>query len=259
MNRIDQLFSQKKNNILSVYFTAGFPERDDTVAIINELEACGVDLIEIGMPFSDPLADGPVIQKSSQAALQNGMSIKLLFEQLSGIRKKVNIPLILMGYINPVLRYGVERFCQQAAETGIDGIILPDLPLYEYNVLYRKYFEVNGLHNILLITPQTSDERVKAIDQDGSGFIYMVSSSATTGAKSEIAAGQEQYFKRIAALPLTKPKLIGFGISSHETFTKACRYAHGAIIGSAFIRALEGEGSLKERIRGFVKMVRGEH
>lgn len=240
MNRINQLFQQKKENILSIYFTAGHPTLDSTVDTIKTLEKSGVDMIEIGMPFSDPLADGPVIQDSSSKALKNGMSIKLLFEQLKDIRRNVNIPLLLMGYINPVYQFGIENFCKKCKETGIDGVILPDLPLNEYQEQYQKYFEENDLRFIFLITPQTSPERVRMIDAISNGFIYMVSSSSTTGAKGNIADKQVEYFTRIKAMNLKNPLVIGFGISNRETFTHACHYANGAIIGSAFVKKLDG-------------------
>ncbi|MGV8135563.1 MAG: tryptophan synthase subunit alpha [Mangrovibacterium sp.] len=252
-NRINQLFQDKTNNILSIYFTAGYPGANDTATIIRELEKNGVNLIEIGMPFSDPVADGPVIQSSSHVALQNGMSIKKLFEQLKGIRQQVKIPLILMGYLNPVLQFGVENFCIKCAETGIDGLILPDLPPDVYQEEFKALFEKYNLHNILLITPQTSDKRLKEIDEASTGFIYMVSSSSTTGIKNKVADFHREYFERIQKMQLKNPRLIGFGISNRETFGNACRYAQGAIIGSAFIKALEGQGTLRENIAGFVK------
>ncbi|MGQ8337115.1 tryptophan synthase subunit alpha [Sunxiuqinia sp. A32] len=254
-NRINQLFKDKKENILSVYFTAGYPQLEDTVSIIEGLVAKGVDLIEIGMPFSDPVADGPVIQNSSTVALENGMSIKKLFQQLSEIRNKVRIPLILMGYLNPVIQFGVENFCKKCQEVGIDGLILPDLPLSVYQDDYQSIFEQYGLHNILLITPQTSEKRVKEIDDASRGFIYMVSSSSTTGAKSSVSDFHEDYFERIKQMELNNPRLIGFGISNYETFQNACKYAQGAIIGSAFVKALDQPITLDERISGFVNTV----
>ncbi|MDP4210150.1 MAG: tryptophan synthase subunit alpha [Bacteroidota bacterium] len=257
MNRIDTLFQQKKNNVLSVYFTAGHPELNSTASILGELEASGVEMVEIGMPFSDPLADGPVIQDSSSKALKNGMTLKLLFDQLKDIRKDVKIPLLLMGYINPVLQYGVENFCKKCRETGIDGVILPDLPMDIYEESFRKCFEDNGVHFIFLITPQTSDERIRMIDSISGGFIYMVSSAATTGAKSTIAEKQIEYFNRVKALNLKNPLVIGFGISNHETFASACRYANGAIIGSAFVKMLDKATDMKSDIRKFVKEVLG--
>lgn len=254
-NRINQLFQDKKENILSVYFTAGYPQLDDTVSIIEKLVANGVDLIEIGMPFSDPVADGPVIQQSSLVALHNGMTIKKLFEQLQGIREKVNIPLILMGYLNPVIQFGIEEFCKKCAEVGIDGLILPDLPLNEYHDTYREVFARYNLHNILLITPQTSEKRLVEIDEASHGFIYMVSSSSTTGAKSSVADFHLDYFDRINKMNLTNPRLIGFGISNKETFDNACQYAQGAIIGSAFVKALGEDGSLDDKISNFVNQL----
>lgn len=254
-NRINQLFQNKKENILSVYFTAGYPQLGDTVPIIQALVKNGTDLIEIGMPFSDPVADGPVIQNSSTIALKNGMSVKVLFEQLANIRESVKIPLILMGYLNPVMQFGVEKFCQRCQEVGIDGLILPDLPLSVYEDEFKVLFEQYGLHNILLITPQTSETRIRQIDDASNGFIYMVSSSSTTGAKDKVSDFHQDYFDRVNQLNLRNPRLIGFGISNRETFQNACRYASGAIIGSAFVKALDQNITLEERISGFVKSV----
>ncbi len=256
MNRINTLFEQKKSDILSVYFTAGYPGLNDTREIITLLAKNGADMIEVGMPFSDPMADGPVIQQSNDKALKNGMSIRLLFEQLAGIRSETGIPLIMMGYINPVLQYGIENFCKKCNELGIDGIILPDLPYEIYLDEYKTVFEKNNLHNIFLISPQTTESRIRKIDEASSGFIYMVSSSSTTGMKENIAAEQEKYFKRLQNMSLRNPRLIGFGISNNATFRRACTYAHGAIIGSAFINALSGEGTLEKKIGDFVRMVR---
>jgi tryptophan synthase alpha chain len=254
-NRINKLFQEKKERILSVYFTAGYPNLDDTVPIIQELVKNGVDLIEIGMPFSDPVADGPVIQHSSLISLQNGMSIRKLFDQLKNIRQTVDIPLILMGYINPVLQYGVAAFCKKCNEIGIDGLIIPDLPMDVYEEEFKSVFEANNLHNIFLITPQTSEERLKLIDQVSSGFIYMVSSNATTGAKTSVSDFQKQYFERVNSMALKNPRMIGFGISNAETFENACQYASGAIIGSAFVKALEGSESLEQKISGFINSI----
>lgn len=254
-NRINKLFQEKKERVLSVYFTAGYPELDDTKTIIQELVKNGVDLIEVGMPFSDPVADGPVIQQSSLVALNNGMSVKKLFEQLQDIRQSVDIPLILMGYLNPVLQYGIEAFCQKCKEIGIDGLILPDLPLSVYEDDFKAIFEASNLHNIFLITPQTSDERLKQIDEISTGFIYMVSSNATTGAKTSVTEFQQQYFDRIKSMNLKNPRVIGFGISNAETFANACQYASGAIIGSAFVKALEGSESLAQKISGFINSI----
>ena len=257
-NRINQLFETKKENILSVYFTAGFPDLNNTVEIIEQLEKNGVDLIEIGMPFSDPTADGPTIQKSSEIALKNGMSLNLLFQHLKEIRKSVSIPLVLMGYFNPVYQFGVERFCQKCAETGIDGTILPDLPLDEYQNLYADVFKRNKLHNILLITPQTSEKRIHEIDEASTGFIYMVSSASTTGTGKKVEDFQMDYFERIKNMKLANPRLIGFGISDAKTFNNACKFANGAIIGSAFIKALQQNKSIKINISEFVSKLQSE-
>ncbi|WP_422107597.1 tryptophan synthase subunit alpha [Winogradskyella sp.] len=241
MNRIHQKLQENKK-LLSIYFTAGYPDLNDTVNIIKNLETSGVDMIEIGLPFSDPLADGPTIQASSTAALKNGMTTETLFEQLKDIRASVSIPLIIMGYFNPVLQYGVEAFCKKCQELGIDGLILPDLPVDVYDEHYKTTFEKYGLINVFLITPQTSEERIRYIDSISNGFIYMVSSASTTGAKSGFGDTQTDYFKRIASLHLKNPQIVGFGISNNETFTKATQYAKGAIIGSAFIKHLTNEG-----------------
>lgn len=254
-NRINKLFQDKKERVLSVYFTAGYPDLEDTVPVIQELVKNGVDLIEIGMPFSDPVADGPVIQHSSLISLQKGMSIRKLFDQLKDIRKSVDIPLILMGYINPVLQYGVEAFCQKCKEIGIDGLIIPDLPLDVYQEEFKVVFEANNLHNIFLITPQTSEERLKLIDSVSSGFIYMVSSNSTTGAKSSVSDFQKSYFERVNSLQLKNPRMIGFGISNAETFDNACSYAAGAIIGSAFVKVLGGEDSLEKKVSDFINTI----
>jgi tryptophan synthase alpha chain len=254
-NRINKLFQEKKEQILSVYFTAGYPNLEDTVPMIQELVKNGVDLIEIGMPFSDPVADGPVIQHSSLIALQNGMSIRKLFDQLKDIRKTVDIPLILMGYINPVLQYGVEAFCQRCKEIGIDGLIIPDLPMDVFEEEFKAVFEANNLHNIFLITPQTSEERLRKIDDVSTGFIYMVSSNSTTGAKTSVSDFQKEYFVGVNSFGLKNPRLIGFGISNAKTFANACQYASGAIIGSAFVKALEGPKSLAQKVSGFINSI----
>ncbi len=256
MNRINNLFETKKENILSVYFTAGFPNLNDTVEIIQLLEKNGVDLIEIGIPFSDPTADGPTIQRSSEIALKNGMNLELLFEQLKNIRESVKIPLVLMGYFNPVYQFGVERFCAKCTEIGIDGTILPDLPLNEFENEYKDIFAKNNLHNILLITPQTSENRIRQIDAACSGFIYMVSSSSTTGAGKKVEDFEQSYFERIKNMNLKNPRLIGFGISDNATFANACKYASGAIIGSAFVKSFNPELKLEESISVFVKEIK---
>ena len=251
-NRIISLFQRKDKNILSVYFTAGYPNLNDTQAIISQLELNGADLIEIGMPFSDPVADGQVIQQSSEIALKNGMTINLLFQQLKEIRKNVSIPLILMGYLNPVMQYGIENFCKQCKETGIDGTIIPDLPLEIYEAEYKEFFEENSISNIFLITPQTPEERIRKIDTCSNGFIYMVSSSSTTGAKESVDKEQITYFERVQKMELHSKRLIGFGISDKASFKRASNYAHGAIIGSAFITALSGESSIESKISTFM-------
>jgi len=256
MNRIELLFNTRKKNILSIYFTSGFPELNDTTTIINHLDNSGVDMIEIGMPFSDPVADGPVIQRSSEKALRNGISLKLLFNQLSQIRKATDIPLIIMGYINPVFKYGMEKFLSKCKETGIDGVIIPDLPVEEYIKSYKGLFEKYGVINIFLISPQTPDARITYIDSIAKGFLYIVSSSATTGSLKKFDESQTDYFKRIRFLNLKNPALIGFGISDKTTFQSACEYANGAIIGSAFIRALEENSISGESIDQFVRKIR---
>jgi tryptophan synthase alpha chain len=256
-NRIDQLFKHKGRNILSVYFTAGYPQLNDTLTIIELLEKYGADLVEIGIPFSDPTADGPTIQHSNDIALKNGMSLELLFHQLENIRNRIQLPLILMGYFNPVMQYGVERFCLTCRERGIDGVILPDLPPDEYSEHYRMCFEENGLHNILLITPQTTDERILEIDLQCRGFVYMVSSTSTTGAGKKVEDFQTSYFTRVKELDLKNPRLIGFGISDRATFDNACMYANGAIIGSAFVKTLRQSGPFEETVKEFISSVKG--
>lgn len=241
MNRINKKLQEEKK-LLSIYFTAGYPNINDTVSTIKNLEESGVDMIEIGLPFSDPLADGPTIQASSTKALQNGMTSELLFEQLKDIRSSVSIPLIIMGYFNPMLQFGVEAFCKKCQEVGIDGLIIPDLPVDVYNDDYRAIFEKHGLINVFLITPQTSDERINYIDSVSNGFIYMVSSASTTGAKAGFGDAQTSYFERIANMKLKNPQIVGFGISNNDTFTQATKYAKGAIIGSAFVKHVTEHG-----------------
>ncbi|SHJ23444.1 tryptophan synthase subunit alpha [Aquimarina spongiae] len=253
MNRIKEKLAENKK-LLSIYFTAGYPSLNDTAQIIQDLEKNGVDMIEIGLPFSDPLADGPTIQESSTIALKNGMTTTLLFEQLKDIRKTVNIPLIIMGYFNPMMQYGVEAFCAKCQEIGIDGLIIPDLPVAEYHEHYQETFEKYGLINVFLITPQTSEERIRFIDSVSDGFIYMVSSASTTGAKNTFGDVQQQYFERIDALALKNPQIVGFGISNNETFTQATKTAKGAIIGSAFIKHLTNNGV--DTINQFVEEIR---
>ena len=259
MNRISALFASATEPILNVYTTAGFPRLEDTMTVLNALQAGGVDIIEVGMPYSDPVADGETIQLSNQAALEQGMSVAHLFEQLKDMRKSITVPVLLMGYINPVLQYGVEAFCAKCAEVGVDGLILPDLPMVEYEASYREIFEKYGLYNILLITPQTNDERIRHIDSVSKGFIYMVSSASTTGAKTGISSDQELYFERIAAMNLQNPRLIGFGISDHESFVKASKNASGAIIGSAFVKMIAQAKDLSAEIVAFVQSIKGKN
>lgn len=241
MNRIKDTLDKNKK-LLSIYFTAGYPNLNDTVPILKQLQDDGVDMVEIGLPFSDPLADGPTIQDSSTQALKNGMSTDVLFGQLKNIRETIHIPLILMGYFNPMLQYGISEFCERCKEVGIDGLIIPDLPLEEYLNHYKDTFEAYGLKMIFLITPQTSNERIRKIDQHSDAFIYMVSSASTTGAKSGFGEEQKAYFKRIQEMKLRNPQIVGFGISNAHTFNQATESAKGAIIGSAFIKAVTGDG-----------------
>lgn len=256
MNRIDNLFAKKSNDILSVYFTAGYPHLDDTTKVIESLENNGIDLIEIGIPFSDPMADGAVIQASANKALQNGMSLELLFQQLINIRPKVSIPLVLMGYLNPIMQFGFEHFCKEAKHCGIDGIIIPDLPYDQYIKDYKSIADDNGIHMIMLITPETSQERIKMMDESSSGFIYMVSSASVTGAKSAFGDENINYFKRVNLMALKNPRLIGFGISNKETFDAACNNSSGAIVGSKFVSLLTDEPSIEAASAKLVSILR---
>ena len=256
MNRLNQLFSTKKENVLSIYFTAGFPDLNATVTLAEALEKAGADFLEIGFPYSDPVADGPTIQHSSQTALENGMNLNLLFEQLKTLREKVTIPVLLMGYFNPVVQYGVEKFCKKAVEVGVDGVIVPDLPMYEYENLYQKYFLENNLSNIFLVTPQTSAERIRKIDGLSQSFIYLLSSASITGKNLEVSENVERYFERIQNMKLQNPTVIGFGISSHQTFSKACAYANGAIVGSAFVKMLGSEKDYLDKIPDFIRQIK---
>lgn len=235
MNRIQQQLATK-NKILSIYFTAGFPKLNDTKSLIEELARNKVDIIEIGLPFSDPLADGPTIQSSSMQALQNGMTTTLLFEQLKDIRNTVDIPLIIMGYFNPMLQFGIENFLKACRQIGIDGLIIPDLPLEVYLSDYKTLFETYEIQMIFLITPQTSEARIRMIDEHSNAFIYMVSSAGVTGSKDQFEENQLQYFERIARMNLKNPQLIGFGVSNKTTFQQAIKHQKGAIIGSSFIQ-----------------------
>ncbi len=256
MNRIKQLFKDKKD-ILSIYYTAGYPNLGDTVPILETLEKSGADLVELGIPFSDPLADGPTIQHSGETALKNGMSLNVLFDQLKDVRKTVSIPIILMGYINTVHKYGIEEFARKCNEVGVDGVILPDLPFQEYLDQYKATFDENGISNIFLITPQTPEERIKLIDEKTNGFIYMVSSAAVTGAKKGLSAAQLAYFERVNKLNLDNPALIGFGIGDHDSYVETCKYADGAIIGSAFVKLIGEAKNLHGEIKCFIKEVKG--
>lgn len=252
MNRLQQLFKQKKKNILSIYFTAGYPNLNCTMQIAEALEKSGADFIEIGFPYSDPVADGPVIQASSKQSLDDGMTLELLFEQLKDLRKTITIPILLMGYFNPVLQYGVENFCKACKAIGVDGCIIPDLPMYEYEEMYLPFFEENGISNIFLVTPQTSEERIHKIDNLSNAFIYLLSSASTTGKNLDVSADARSYFKRIKDMNLNSPLVIGFGISDKETFDTANEYASGAIIGSAFVKSL-AQGEIEENISVFMK------
>ena len=253
MNRINKVFNKKKN-LLSIYFTAGFPGINDTLKIIKELDKSQVDMIEIGLPFSDPLADGPTIQKSSEKALSNGMTTNLLFDQLKDLRKISDIPVVIMGYFNPILQYGIEKFCSNCKDVGIDGLIIPDLPADIFKKNYKIIFEKYKLNMMFLITPQTSNERINLIDDLSKGFIYMVSSYSVTGAKDSFDKYQIEYFKRIKKSNLSNPLLIGFGISNKKTFQAACQNSNGAIIGSAYIKYIENHGVSKTR--DFIKLIK---
>jgi len=255
MNRLNQLFDTKKNNLLSIYFTAGYPALNTTLDIAEALEKAGVDFLEIGFPYSDPVADGPTIQHSSEKALENGMTLNRLFDELKDLRKRVSIPILLMGYVNPIVQFGVELFCKKAAEVGVDGIIVPDLPMYEYEALYAKFFIDNNLSNIFLVTPQTSEERIRKIDELSNTFVYLLSSSSITGGNLQVSVNIQDYYRRIKAMKLKNPSVIGFGISDNATFKKACEYACGAIVGSAFVKLLGNENYL-EKIPGFIKSIR---
>lgn len=244
--------------MLSIYVTAGFPKLEDTLPVMEAIQAAGADIIELGIPYSDPIADGPTIQESNTQALENGMSIKMLFNQLVGFRAKIHVPVILMGYLNPIIQFGVEEFCKKCKEVGVDGLILPDLPMSQYLEEYKALFEKYSLFISFLISPQTSEKRIREVDENSNGFIYMVSSHAITGAKSAISKEQEEYFERVANMNLTHPRLIGFGISDAATFQLASRYSQGAIIGSAFINAIANSSDLNRDIQTFLEGVLSE-
>ncbi|MCJ0742732.1 tryptophan synthase subunit alpha [Pedobacter montanisoli] len=255
MNRLQQLFQHKKKDLLSIYFTAGYPNLNDTLKIAQALEQNGADFLEIGFPYSDPVADGPVIQQSSKTALDNGMTLALLFEQLEDLRKQVTVPVLLMGYVNVVLQYGVENFCKKCLEVGVDGCIIPDLPMYEYEELYQPVFKKYGISNIFLVTPQTTEEHIRKIDELSNAFIYLVSSSSTTGNSLELSNQATQYFQHISALKLKNPQIIGFGISDKNTYDTANTYASGAIIGSAFVKNIDAN-HIEESVKNFMKKIR---
>lgn len=248
MNRITQLFETKKNGILSVYYTAGFPRLNDTVNILKILQAKGINTVEIGIPFSDPMADGPVIQEAATQALKNGMSLKKLFEQLKDIRKEVTIPVILMGYLNPIMQFGFEEFCKQCVAVGVDGMIIPDLPFGDYMSDFKDLTQTYDLKTIMLITPETTDDRIRLIDANTEGFIYMVSSAAITGTQKSFNEQKQAYFRRINTMGLKNPRLVGFGISNKETFEAATSHAAGAIIGSKFIQLLSSEPTAEQAV-----------
>lgn len=253
MNSIQKLFQKKDKKVLSIYFTSGFPQLNDTTKVILELEKSGVDFIEVGLPYSDPLADGPTIQKSSQEALENGINLDVIFEQLMSIKDSINTPLVLMGYLNQMLKYGEDEFCKKVVACGIDTLILPDLPMVEFENHYKDLFDKYGLTNVFLITPHTSDERIRKIDAYSNAFIYVVASASITGAKGDISNDQISYFERIKNMNLQSKLIIGFGISDKETFNTACNYANGTIIGSAFIKNLARNGV--DKIDDFIKPI----
>ena len=254
MSRLKELFVSKKSKVLNVYCTAGFPELNSTVKIMQALETNGANIIELGMPYSDPLADGPVIQASGNIALANGMTIKVLFDQLKDLRKTVTVPVILMGYMNPVIQYGFEKFCSEAASVGVDGLILPDLPEHEFEIEFGAIIKKNGLDFIFLVTPETSEERLRKLDSLSTGFLYAVSSSATTGSDKDFNA-VEKYLLRLQGMNLKNPVLVGFGIKDKETFESASKYSNGAIIGTAFIKALENSKDIALSVKQFLSSI----
>lgn len=254
MSRISALFERKNHRILNIYTTAGYPKLDDTLIVMQQLQDNGADLIELGMPYSDPLADGPVIQESSSVAIANGMTIQVLFEQLGPMRESIQVPVILMGYMNPVLQYGFEKFCSDAAAVGVDGLILPDLPEYEFETEYGPIISKYNLDFIFLVTPETSEARLRKLDNLSSGFLYAVSSSSTTGTDKQMA-DVSSYLRRLQELQLKNPVLVGFGIKDKSTFEAACAFANGAIIGSAFIKALGSSENLEQTISDFLSSI----
>ncbi|MDD2611845.1 MAG: tryptophan synthase subunit alpha [Bacteroidales bacterium] len=252
-NRINKLFQEKKSKILSIYFTAGFPKLEDTLPVLHELQAQGVDMAEIGIPFSDPMADGPVIQASGNIALKNGMTLHKLFDQIRDMRPEIHIPIILMGYLNVVMQFGLEAFCRACKDVGVDGVILPDLPMADYLREYKPMMDKYGLAMVLLITPETSDERIRKIDDNTGSFIYMISSASTTGAQKSFDEMKQAYFRRINSMGLKNPRLIGFGISNQATLDAAFENASGAIIGSRFIECLSREKSVSEAVKNLLR------
>ena len=262
MNRLDKLFLEKQQGVLNMYCTAGFPQLNSTVEVLTALQNSGADIIELGIPYSDPIADGPVIQQSNMQALDNGMSIPLLFEQLQHIRSVIHLPIVLMGYMNPVLQFGIERFCEAAAVAGVDGIILPDLPMYEFEHMYQQYFKKHNLSFIFLVTPETSEERVRQIDALSSGFLYAVSSSSTTGntantQTARLAEEQAGYLKKLKDMKLVNPVLVGFGVRDKAGFDTACTHARGAIIGSAYISMLREAANISGATKDFINRIKG--
>jgi tryptophan synthase alpha chain len=257
-NRINTLFETKKNNILSVFYTAGFPTLDSTVVIAEALSNAGADIIEIGIPYSDPVADGPTIQESNKIALENGMTLSLIVDQVKIIRERVSIPILLMGYVNPVMQYGIAKFARDVSKAGVDGVILPDLPMDAYLAEYKRIFESENLRNTFLISPTTSEKRIRKIDSVTDGFIYAVAASSTTGAKGSFEKDQLAYFARLKDLALGNPYLIGFGISNNETFSAACNYGAGAIVGSAFINMLRTANDIAKDVATFVNTLRNK-
>lgn len=255
MNKLDQLFAAKKKNVLNIYCTAGFPALDSTASVMLSLQQHGADIIELGIPYSDPIADGPVIQHSNAVALHNGISMQTIFAQLETVKKQMKVPVVLMGYLNPVLQYGVEQFCDDAAAAGVSGVILPDMPMHEYETMYQPFFSKNNLHVIFLVSPLTSTHRIKKADKLSSGFLYAVSASATTGADTNPAM-QEAYFHKLKKMKLQNPVLIGFGIKDKASFDLACASASGAIIGTAYIRAIENAADINAATAAFISSIK---
>ena len=254
MSRLRELFQRKNSDVLSVYCTAGFPRLDSTMEVLLALQESGADMIELGMPYSDPLADGPVIQASGTVALANGMSLTRLFEQLRDMRASIRIPVLLMGYLNPILQYGFEKFCEAAAVAGIDGLILPDLPMHEFEEELGPVIKQHGLDFVFLVTPETSEERIRKFDSLSTGFLYAVSSSSTTGGSQNLA-DQQAYFQRLEQMKLGNPVLVGFGVRDKESFKAACRHTNGAIIGTAFIRAIAQSTDIKKTTKEFIRSI----